>query len=290
MNSTTDTFQDFPGWRWALPSGDSVFVAQQGAHVMSWHSGGQERLYLSPHAAFDGQTAIRGGVPVCFPQFNQRGPLPKHGFARNVAWQIAPELSSAHEKVFQLNSDDQSLSIWPFAFKVQLKVSLQTDAIHMALSVQNTGQQALEFTGALHTYLSVSQITQVSLLGQAQQAEWDTVTDRHQRCSGHLQFESEFDRVYDVQTAVAEEMPYDLTPTWTLQDGVSSLQIAQSSSWGQSVVWNPGAAKCAQMADMPGSDYLNMLCVEAARVTSPIQVLPGQSWSGWQHLKHSPSC
>jgi len=40
MNSTTDTFQDFPGWRWALPNGDSVFVAEQGAHVLSWHSGG----------------------------------------------------------------------------------------------------------------------------------------------------------------------------------------------------------------------------------------------------------
>lgn len=282
MNSTTDTFQDFPGWRWALPNGDSVFVAEQGAHVLSWHSGGQERLYLSPHADFDGSSAIRGGVPVCFPQFNQRGPLPKHGFARNVAWQIVPELSQSHEKVFQLNSDPQSLSIWPFAFKALLRVSLQTDALHMELTVQNTGNQAIEFTGALHTYLSVSHISQVSLHGQAQQAEWDTVTDRHQRCSGHLKFESEFDRVYDVQT--------EPSPAWTLQDGATSLQIFQSPSWGQSVVWNPGAAKCSQIADMPSAGYLKMLCVEAARVTSPIQVLPGQSWAGWQHLKHSPSC
>jgi glucose-6-phosphate 1-epimerase len=286
MNSTTDTFQGFPGWRWALPHGDSVFVAQQGAHVMSWHSGGHERLYLSPQAASDGQTAIRGGVPVCFPQFNQRGPLPKHGFARNRAWHIVPALSQDHEKVFQLESHKETLALWPFPFKAQLTVSLLTDALRIALTVHNTGPHALEFTGALHTYLYVSHISQVSLQGQAQQPEWDAVMDIHQACSGQLKFDSEFDRVYDLKTPAPQDPPF----TWTLQDAATAMQIHQSPSWGQSVVWNPGAAKCAQMTDMPDTGYQHMLCVEAARVTSSISVLPGQSWAGWQHLKHLPSC
>jgi glucose-6-phosphate 1-epimerase len=63
------------------------------------------------------------------------------------------------------------------------------------------------------------------------------------------------------------------------------LQISQSESWGQSVVWNPGANKCAQLNDMPTNGYQRMLCIEAARVTSSIEVPPAQTWVGWQLLK-----
>jgi glucose-6-phosphate 1-epimerase len=117
----------------------------------------------------------------------------------------------------------------------------------------------------------------VSLQGQATQPEWDAVKDTHQTCADQLRFEAEFDRVYDANTLTQ--------PTWTLQDGAASMQISQSESWGQSVVWNPGADKCAQLNDMPANGYQHMLCIEAARVTSPIEVPPAQTWVGWQLLK-----
>lgn len=276
MNSTADTHQGHAGWRWSLPNGDSVFVAEQGAHVLSWHAAGKERLYLSPQSVCDGTTAIRGGIPVCFPQFNQRGTLPKHGFARNMPWQLRPELSQGHDKVFELSTNPQTLALWPCHFKALLTVSLAPSHLKVTLSVENSGAQSLSFTGALHTYLAVDHVDQVSLKGQAQQAEWDAVRDTHQICSGTLQFKSEFDRVYDVQT--------NTQPTWQLQEGTAHLQIVQSPSWGQSVVWNPGAEKCAQLHDMPAHGYQHMLCVEAARVTSSIDVLPAQTWVGWQQL------
>jgi glucose-6-phosphate 1-epimerase len=125
--------------------------------------------------------------------------------------------------------------------------------------------------------LAVDHIAQVSLQGQATQPEWDAIKDTHQTCTGELRFEAEFDRVYDVNTMKQ--------PTWTLQDGAAFLQISQSPSWDQSVVWNPGADKCAQLNDMPADGYQHMLCVEAARVTSAIQVPPAQTWAGWQLLK-----
>ncbi len=277
MNSTTDVLQGHAGWHWSLPHGDSVFVAQQGAHVLSWQAQGKERLFLSPQAVCDGTTAIRGGIPVCFPQFNQRGHLPKHGFVRNMPWRLVPERSQGPEKVFELLANEHTLALWPFQFKAFLTVNLSPNSLQISLSVENQGQQSLSFTGALHTYLAVDHIAQVSLQGQAAQPEWDAVKDTHQTCADQLRFVAEFDRVYDANTQTQ--------PTWTLQDGDASLQISQSESWGQSVVWNPGANKCAQLNDMPANGYQRMLCVEAARVTSSIEVPPAQTWVGWQLLK-----
>jgi glucose-6-phosphate 1-epimerase len=277
MNLTADTHQGHTGWRWSLPNGDSVFVAQQGAHVLSWQAQGKERLYLSPRSVCDGVTAIRGGIPVCFPQFNQRGNLPKHGFARNMPWRLLPEQSGGPDKVFELSSNAQTLALWPFQFRACLTVNLAPNTLQVSLRVENQGQQSLTFTGALHTYFAVDAIEQVNLQGQALQPEWDTVKDTHQACAGQLRFDAEFDRVYDVLTQDQ--------PTWTLHDGPSALHISQSESWGQSVVWNPGADKCAQLQDMPDNGYQHMLCVEAARVTLSIEVPPAQTWTGWQLLK-----
>ena len=276
MNLTTDSLQGHAGWRWSLPQGDSVFVAQQGAQVLSWQAGHRERLYLSPTSVCDGTTAIRGGIPVCFPQFNQRGTLPKHGFARNMAWRLRAEQSQGAEQVFELSDNAQTQALWPFQFKAQLKVSLDANSLKVQLTIFNVGHQTLSFTGALHTYFAVNQIDQVSLNGQVNQPEWNAVKDTHQECQGQLTFKTEFDRVYDVLT--------EKQPTWVLQEGHQQLNITQSPSWGQSVVWNPGAEKCSQLSDMPALGYQHMLCVEAARVTSSIEVPPSQQWEAWQQF------
>ena len=66
------------------PDGARATVLLHGGHVVSWvPAGADEQLYLSPKSSFAPGSAIRGGVPVIFPQFNTRGPLQRHGFARN---------------------------------------------------------------------------------------------------------------------------------------------------------------------------------------------------------------
>ncbi len=289
-----EIFQGLACQRLTLPCGDTVLVALQGAHVLSWISQGRERLFLSPNNLWDGTSAIRGGVPVCFPQFNQRGTLPKHGFARNMVWKVddaaqtgkglgdgdadQKSAQNAAHIDFTLSTNADTLAIWPQAFVAQLRVALSPGELTITLTVNNTeaGSKAdsdLHFTGALHTYLAVDDIDLTELRGLGGRPEWDAVADVHGLADEALYFDGEFDRVYD-----ASAKPLHV------QDGTSTLQIEQSPSWANSVVWNPGESKCAALADMPAQGFARMLCVEAAQVFEPISIPAGGQWVGWQRL------
>ena len=270
-------FAGLPACELVLPAGDRLVVALHGAQVLSWVSGGQERLYLSPQSTFDGQAAIRGGVPVCFPQFNQRGPLaerlPKHGFARNVAWQAdAPHLAADRAQLtLRLNDSAQTRAWWPQAFALALHIDLSPGALQLTLNVHNTDSQPLAFSGALHTYLAVPDVTQATLQGLGGQPEWNAVTNTHAPAADTLRFAAEFDRVYE-----AGPQPMTLNQT---------LHISQSPSWANTVVWNPAQDLCQRLADMPDDGWRHMLCVEAAQVYAPITLPAGGRWAGWQRLQ-----
>lgn len=262
--------------RLALPNGDSVVVAERGAQVLSWVSAGQERLFLSPPELFDGVAAIRGGIPVCWPQFNQRGPLPKHGLARRADWQwqgFTP-LADGVRACLAWSGDAAAALFWPQSFDLQLALELRPQRLKVVLHVRNTSATALAFTGALHTYLAVHDIAHTVLTGLAGLPEWNAVQDTHGTAAAELHFQGEFDRVY---TAPASgEM--------ALYDGAQTLALHHSPEWGQVVVWNPGAAKATALADMPPDAHRRMLCVEAAQVDSSILLAPGQAWAGAQEL------
>jgi len=274
--STPEIFHGLACHRLTLAGGDTVLVAAHGAHVLSWICQGRERLYLSPNNLWDGRAAIRGGVPLCFPQFNMRGSLPKHGFARNCAWQLVATESHPEtaQLTFEWRDSAETQAIWPQAFVAVLRAALAPNQLTITLTVNNTEvQNDLHFTGALHTYLAVDDIALTALRGLGGRPEWDAVADVHGLAEEALYFDGEFDRVYDAP----------INPLH-LQDGTSTLQIEQSPSWANTVVWNPGEAKCAALADMPAHGFASMLCVEAAQVFDPIAIPAGGQWLGWQRL------
>ena len=67
----------------------SLTVVPFGATIISWIVEGQEKIFVSKKAIMDGSKAIRGGVPVCFPNFGPWSNGPQHGFARNSPdWKV----------------------------------------------------------------------------------------------------------------------------------------------------------------------------------------------------------
>jgi len=273
-----ETFHGQPCIRLRVGNSDTALVSLHGAQVLSWVAAGRERLYLSPKAVFDGQAAIRGGIPLCFPQFNQRGPLPKHGFARNLAWAAqAPAWNAEQGAVvlcLWLRSSAYTQALWPQDFEVKLTASLGEGWMHIHVEACNTGQTPWEFTTALHTYLAVGAVENVRLEGLEGCARWDAVRDQYGLQFGAVAIAGEYDSVF---SAPAQPM--------RLHDGPRCLQISQSPSLGSIVVWNPGVGLCSRLADLPAEGYRSMLCVEAAQIDAAVPLAPGARWQGWQMLK-----
>ena len=260
-----------------LPQGDSVRVSDFGAQVLSWTACGHERLFCSERTVLDGSAALRGGVPVCFPQFNARGPLPKHGLARRTTWQWlhAQVQGDAICARWRWDAAEPLHADFPHGLCAELEVTLSPDALRVQLSVCNTGRQAFAFTGALHTYLAVQGADLATLQGLEGAAHWDAARQFAPAVQhGALVLGEEVDRVY---ARAAQPLH--------LHDAAGTLQIEQDAAWPQTVVWNPGPALCAQLADMQATDWMRMLCVEAATINQPVALHPHQRWQGAQTLR-----
>lgn len=248
-------------------------ICSHGAHLCSWTPArGGERLYLSGRAAFDPGAAIRGGVPVIFPQFAGEGPLPKHGFARTAAWRL--ESAGPGGARFRLSDTAATRALWPHAFAAELSVALEAQTLRVSLAVENRGGDAFSFTAALHTYLRVDDIAGVELLGLNGLRYRDTASGGREvrETAERLRIEGEVDRIY-----------FDAPPLLELREPGRRLRV-ESQGFADAVVWNPGAIKGAALADLDPDGYRRFVCIEAAAIGRPLQLAPGQRWTGTQTL------
>src|SRR6476661_4683713 len=147
-----------PAVRWMGADGACAIATLQGAQLVSWVlPTGEECLYVSERSAYEAGRAIRGGIPVCFPQFADRGPLAQHGFARTLPWShVADAQDEAHGRArFVLEGTPRTRSLWPHDFRAELIATIGGSRLDVRLRVSNTGPDAFTFTAALHTYLRV---------------------------------------------------------------------------------------------------------------------------------------
>ncbi len=263
--------------------GASVQMTAQGAHVCSWiPAGGQEQLFLSKTSEWREGVAIRGGVPVIFPQFGGLGNLPKHGFARTTQWKLQSCSNDAQGKgiaVFVLQDNEASRAVWPYAFTAQLRVTVHADQLNIALDICNTGTDTFSFTAALHTYFAVQDIAAARLHG-LQHCHYRDSMNGGQLCTetaDSLHITAETDRIY-------LNTPSELR----LQQPQQVMQI-RSEGFADTVVWNPGATGAVKLSDLEPEGHQRMLCVEAAAIGQPVILAAGQSWCGQQQLRVLPA-
>ena len=255
------------------PDGGLVRISPYGAHVLGWVTAdGDERLFLSKKAEYRIGAAIRGGVPVIFPQFSEMGGLPKHGFARTQAWEVAQV--SDDSAVMRLSDNDTSRALWPHRFAAEYTVRIMAGHLELMLAISNTDTAPFTFTAALHTYLRVKNAAEAGVLGLQGLVYRDSANaGRESReASERVTFRGEVDRIY-----------IDTPSALQLIDAGRHLSV-RTAGFTDAVIWNPGPEKCARLADMEADGYLQFVCMEAAAVARPVQLAPGDTWQGKQSL------
>ncbi|RWV87715.1 hypothetical protein BHE74_00009520 [Ensete ventricosum] len=189
--------------------GSSAEVYLFGGQVTSWkNEHGEELLFVSSKAIFKPPKAVRGGIPICFPQFSSHGNLEQHGFARNKFWSIdtnPPQLPSNNlVKTFVdliLKPTDDDIKIWPHSYEFRLRVALTPGGDLMLTSrIRNTNSDGkpFSFTFAYHTYLLVSDISEVRVEGLETLDYLDNLKERERftEQGDAITFESEVDKIY----------------------------------------------------------------------------------------------
>jgi glucose-6-phosphate 1-epimerase len=259
--------------------GASASITTHGAHLCSWIPAcGREQIFLSKASELCEGVAIRGGVPVIFPQFSNLGSLPKHGFARTAIWRLLRSGQSgtgAAQALFELHENIASLHLWPHVFRAELMVTVSGDALQIDFTVVNTGDTDMSFTCALHTYCAVAHIADVRVQGLAGLRYRDMVatTEDNLEDNTNLVIAGEVDRIYaDLHTPVEIRQAHQ-------------TMVVSQTGFVDAVLWNPGAEKGATLGDLEADGYTRMLCVEAAAILQPIKLAAGSSWAGSQMLR-----
>jgi glucose-6-phosphate 1-epimerase len=254
------------------PSGATAEVYHHGAHLTSYvPAGGSDVLFVSRAARFDAASAIRGGVPVIFPQFADQGPLPKHGFARLAEW-VLPDASET-AATFVLTDSPETLNLWPHTFLASLAVELQADALEMRLDVFNRADEPMEFTAALHTYFRVADVREAAVLDLKGCGFHDKELDRDRaQEEDELTVAGPLDRVYR-----------NAPDRVRIRDGARVI-VLEKEGFADAVVWNPWTEGAAKLDDMADDEYLRMLCVEAGSVVVPVRLEAGGRWSARQRI------
>jgi len=214
---------------------------------------------------------------VCFPQFAEEGPILKHGFARLSTWELVHNghLDSSAQAIFQLEDSAATRKIWPHAFRARLTVTVGGQGLRLELEIQNSGTTPFTFTGALHTYLNVDDISAAVVEDLAGTCFRDSVTGLpgNRQVDAEVRFAGEVDRIY-----------LDAPNQLTVREPQRRL-TALANGFPDLVLWNPGPEKCVALKDMPEDGYRRMLCVEAAVIAEPPELAPGATWRGTQAFR-----
>ena len=246
-------------------------------------------LWISSGAIFDGTKAIRGGIPLVFPQFGPKADeklgvpsMKQHGFARISKWAIAATWTEECKVSFRLSDSETTRELWPFKFDLLYTVQLTKEGLRTELKITNVDTKPMHPQALLHTYYAAANVTSTEVQGLEAHSFFDQLSGETHVQSGSITFKGETDLIFHggalqgpKQLSIPSAAAITVDATAVDEFGETSAVTPLAPDV---VVWNPHIAKARSMADFDDDGWTSMLCVEPGILASdraPIQ--PGNS-------------
>lgn len=237
-----------------------------GAQVLGAKAGALTDVFFLSDLEMRGEgKPYRGGVPVLFPQFNRFGDYRKHGYLRDMDWQIK-QVDSDDKLITQADIHLAPIENWQHDCDVRLTTTVTDKKIVMTLTVINTGDD-FEFTSGLHPYFAInSAMDKLDIQG---------LSGVH--AVNYSENDSSFAKGEFVFDGTRIERLFDSAPAVTFDNGQDTLKIS-CTGFDQWMVWNCGADDAIKMADLPDEDWNKFICIEPVIVDNPVKLPAGQSF------------
>jgi len=246
-----------------------------GGHVMHWQPSGQKPvLWMSKSAAFDGKTALRGGIPVCWPWFGAIEGKGRHGLVRTRLWQMEHYADTTEGTELTLSIElNEAENPWPHPNRLVMHLQFG-EQLRQTLQMRNDSENPQCFAYALHNYFKVSNHEKVRIPVFANGIFNDNESgEKHLVDPGTESYKGPIDRTY-----VNENGASILDKKYA-----RSIHIEKTGSqhW---VLWNPGTAAAEQMADIHEGGEKKFICLETAN-TAAVVIPPGEEISISQSIR-----
>ncbi|CAM3446251.1 D-hexose-6-phosphate mutarotase [Parendozoicomonas haliclonae] len=244
-------------------------IALQGAHVYEYQPHGQKpMLFVSDEEPFKKGSAIRGGIPICWPWFGahpdgaKHPEYPSHGFARTTEWEWEV-LEDGEERTdirLWMETDGKNPA-FPFPVLVELLVCVDQN-LSLSLTTNNLGSQPFTLTQAMHTYFSCNNIADVQL--------------------HNLEGYTYYDSLSLNQGAITDEFRFDREIDWVVLDDGQPVGFGGLGHWdinmrrkgsNSLVIWNPWIEKSKTLSHFREEEYKQMFCVEATNTSEDSRIV-----------------
>lgn len=237
-----------------------------GAQVLIY----QDFLYLSP-VVIDLGLPRRGGVPILFPQFADRGELSKHGFVRGINWQIlSHDLNELSEHLsYELNINPNNFGDWPHTANLRLDVVAEAKSITFSLKIKNLGEKSFTWTGGLHPYIKIENLLNIKIEGlKGCKVENKYKFDQTHQLNQFLSFDGK-----------SFESLFFSSSDLVVHEDNKTLHLS-STGFLEWMIWNPGQTGVKDFLDILKNDWFRFVCIEPVIAHQPQLIEGGGQFTG----------
>jgi len=133
-----------------------ISISNKGGYITGWYVF-DDNSKTRKQILYQGSSLKRTGIPPLFPCWNDSGTiLRKHGFARDLEWQIKKKTDEEVLMILDSRDYPEIKVEYNHNFYVELHVSVNRNVLIYEMKVVNKGKEKMAIAPAIHPYFKLN--------------------------------------------------------------------------------------------------------------------------------------